>query len=314
MKSLLLTLLFVCTSVTLFAQSKQTVYDFLYLPVSAHSAALGGDQPALIEDDENLIFVNPALLSSVTDKTIALSYMNYMQGVNAGTAAFSRTVGQKGTWAASAQYINYGKMKETDENNNDLGDFSAHDVALSGYFSYLLANKLAGGITAKWIMSYIGSYNSLAVGVDLGLNYYDPEKEWSLSAVAKNLGGELKAYTDNFESMPFDVQVGVSKRFVGSPFRLSASLVDLNHENYAFWYHAVVGADLLLGESLWVGIGYNARRAHQMKIESTDGSSSHGAGLSFGGGINLERFKLNISYAKYHISSNSLLLNLAYTL
>ena len=51
-----------------------------------------------------------------------------------------------------------------------------------------------------------------------------------------------------------------------------------------------------------------------MKIESTDGKSSHGAGLSFGAGMNLERFKVNVAYGKYHVSSSSLTLNVAYSL
>lgn len=44
------------------AQESQTEYNFLRLPVSAHSAALGGDNITLIEDDASLIFANPALL------------------------------------------------------------------------------------------------------------------------------------------------------------------------------------------------------------------------------------------------------------
>lgn len=64
------------------AQESQTGYNFLRLPVSAHAAALGGDNITLIEDDEALIFHNPALLSSVNDKTVNLNYMNYMSGVN----------------------------------------------------------------------------------------------------------------------------------------------------------------------------------------------------------------------------------------
>ena len=48
-----------------FAQTHQTTYRFLALPVSAHAAALGGDNISLIESDETLIFNNPALLSCV---------------------------------------------------------------------------------------------------------------------------------------------------------------------------------------------------------------------------------------------------------
>ena len=297
------------------AQESQTGYNFLRLPQSAHAAALGGDNITLIEDDEALIWHNPALLSSVSDKTINLGYMNYMSGVNMASAAFNRIVKEKASWAVSAQYVDYGKMKQTDENNIQMGEFSAKDISVAGYFSYMLGKNFVGGITAKFITSYIGDYNSIAMGVDLGINYYDPEREWSLSAVAKNLGGQLKAYDEEYDKMPIDLQVGASKKFSNMPFRLSATLVNLNHWDSGLKNHIVVGADILLGESIWLGAGYNARRADEMKIVSSeDEESSHGAGWSFGGGINLERFNLNIAYGKYHVSSSSLLLNVGYRL
>lgn len=296
------------------AQDSRTGYNFLRLPVSAHAAALGGDNISIIEDDESMIFNNPALLSSVSDKTINLNYMNYMSGANTASAAFNRIIKERASVAASAQFIDYGKMKEVDENNVQTGEFSAKDISIAGYFSYMLTDRIAGGITAKFVTSYIGDYNSIAMGVDLGLNYYDPDKEWSVSLVAKNLGGQMKAYDDQYDRMPIDVQLGASKRFAHMPFRISATLVDLNHLDYKFINHLVAGADIIISPTIWVGIGYNFRRANEMKITETDGSSSHGAGLSFGAGINLERFKLNLAYGKYHVSSSSILINLAYSL
>lgn len=296
------------------AQDSRTGYNFLKLPVSAHAAALGGDNISIIEDDESMIFNNPALLSSVSDKTINLNYMNYMSGANTASAAFNRIIKERASVAASAQFIDYGKMKEMDENNVQTGEFSAKDISIAGYFSYMLTERIAGGITAKFVTSYIGDYNSIAMGIDLGLNYYDPEKEWSVSLVAKNLGGQMKAYDDQYDRMPIDVQLGASKRFAHMPFRLSATLVDLNHLDYKFINHLVMGADIIISPTIWVGIGYNFRRANEMKITEADGESSHGAGLSFGAGINLERFKLNLAYGKYHVSSSSILINLAYSL
>lgn len=314
MKKTLFIIILTVMAATTKAQDSRTGYNFLRLPVSAHAAALGGDNISIIEDDESMIFNNPALLSSVSDKTINLNYMNYMSGANTASASFNRIIKERASVAASAQFVDYGKMKETDENNIQTGEFSAKDISIAGYFSYMLTDRLAGGITAKFITSYIGDYNSIAMGVDLGLNYYDPEKEWSVSLVAKNLGGQMKAYDDQYDRMPIDIQLGASKRFAHMPFRISATLVDLNHLDYKFINHLVAGVDIIISPTIWVGAGYNFRRANEMKITETDGESSHGAGLSFGAGINLERFKLNLAYGKYHVSSSSILINLAYSL
>ena len=315
MKKALFVFLMMLGTLLVHAQSEsQTEYNFLRLPVSARAAALGGDNITVIEDDEALIFHNPALLASVNDKTINLNYMNYMSGANMASASFNRIVRERASWAVSAQYVDYGKIKEVDENNVQTGEFSTKDLSLAGYFSYMLTNRLTGGISARLITSYLGDYNSIGFGVDLGLNYYDADREWSLGVVLKNLGGQLKAYHDSFERMPFDIQMGVTKRFTGTPFRLHATLVDLNHLDYKFLNHFVVGADVLLTESFWIGGGYNFRRADEMKITSANGGSSHGAGLSFGAGLNLERFKLNLAYGKYHVSSSSLVLSVAYGL
>lgn len=298
-----------------YAQESQTAYNFLRLPVSAHAAALGGDNITIIEDDPSLMFSNPALLSSVSDKSINLNFMTYMAGATTASASYNRIIKQKATVAVTAQYMDYGKIKEMDANNVQTGEFSAKDIAVSGVFSYMLSDKITGGITAKVINSYIGDYSSWAVGVDLGLNYYDPEREWSVSVVAKNLGGQLKAYDDEYEKMPLDVQLGVSKRFNALPFRLSATLVDLNHWGYSFLNHVVVGADILFSQQIYAAVGYNFRRADEMTtLKGTDEESSHMAGLSFGAGLQLERFKLQLAYGKYHVSSNSLLVNVSYSL
>ena len=309
MKKTVFLFLLTLFAVTAGAQDSQTGYNFLRIPVSAHAAALGGENITIIEDDPSLMFSNPALLASVSDKSINLNFMTYMAGATTASASFNRIIKDKASVAVMAQYMDYGKMKETDENNVIKGEFSAKDIAISGVFSYILTDKLVGGITAKFINSYIGDYSSLAVGIDLGLNYYDPDREWSVSLVAKNLGGQIKAYDEEYEKMPFDLQAGVSKRFASLPFRLSATLVGLTDWDYGLINHLVIGADIILSQQIYLAAGYNFRRADEMTIGSgTDDESSHGAGWSF------ERFKLQLGYGKYHVSSNSLLVNVSYSL
>lgn len=296
------------------AQESQTEYNFLRIPVSAHAAALGGDNISIIENDASLIFSNPALLCNVADKQIGLNYMNYMQGANTLSASYNFGVMDRGSLAVSAQYMDYGQMKEMNPEGIQTGDFKAKDISMAGYFSYMLSDYFSAGISAKFITSYIGNYNSIGVGVDLGANYYNADKELSVSAVIKNLGGQVKAYNEDYEAMPIDMQIGISKRLVNTPLRLNGTLVNLNHLKGKLKDHLVIGADLLLSESIWVGFGYNFRRASEMSIGTGDHESSHGAGFSLGAGINLERFKVNAAWGKYHVSSNSILINLAYEL
>ena len=299
---------------TLSAQESQTAYNFLRLPVSAHAAALGGDNISLVDDDATLIFQNPALINDVSDRTINLNFMTYMEGAKTASAAFLKAAGERGTWGVTAQYMDYGSMKETTADNQDLGTFSARDIAIGGTFAYALTNELSGGVTAKFITSYIGSYNSLALGVDLGINYYHEDYDLSLSAVARNLGGQFKAYKDDFDRIPLDLQIGATKRIGHSPLRVSATMSRLNDWSEGFGRHFAIGADVLLGQSIYVAAGYNFRRASEMKISDAEGSSAHGAGLSIGAGLSLERFKLHVAYAKYHVSASSILINISYAL
>lgn len=316
MKKVVLTLFVLFSVSRSVAQESQSDYNFLRLPVSAHVASLGGDNITLIEDDPSLIFHNPALISSVSDKMVGLNAMTYMQGVWTGSASYIRAIKERGTWGVSGQYMNYGSIRQFDENNIESGTFSAKDIALGGSFAYALNNYFVGGITAKVIYSNIGSYSSMAIGVDLGINYYNEDRGLSISAVARNLGGQVKAYNDDYEAIPFDLQLGVSKQLGNSPLCLHATLSNLHHWNERFINHLTLGADVHLSEQITISAGYSPRRADQMKIKTDDEDkgSSHGAGLSLGAGLQLERFQFYLGYAKYHVSSNSLLLNIAFIL
>ena len=314
MKKVVFTLIGILFALLSSAQESQEVYTFLRLPVSAHAAALGGDNITISDDDPTMIFHNPALISNTSDKSINLNFMTYMEGSKSASASFIKAWGERATWGVSAQYMDYGSMKETTIDNIEVGTFSAKDIAIAGTFAYLLGNRWSGGITLRVISSSIAGYNSMAIATDLGLNYLDDERGWSISAVAKNLGGQVKAFQDTYEKIPFDLQVGVSKEFNAAPLRFSATFSRLNRWDTNFIQHLAVGADVFIGESVYIAAGYNFRRREEMKISEGDSSSSHGAGLSIGAGLTLKRFKLGVAYAKYHVSASSLLINATYSL
>lgn len=314
MRKVVFVLITILSAPQVFAQESQEVFSFLRLPVSAHVAALGGDNITLGDDDPTVVFHNPALICNTSDKSINLNFMTYMEGAKTASASFVKGWGERGTWAVSAQYMNYGSMKETTIDNIEQGSFSAKDIAVAGTFAYLLSDRWSGGVTLRFISSSIASYNAIGIASDLGLNYYDEVHGWSISAVAKNLGGQVKAYQDEYEKIPIDLQLGVSKRLAAAPLRFSATLSRLNRWDTSFIQHVALGVDVFIGESIYIAGGYNFRRRDEMKISEGDGSSSHGAGLSVGAGLTLKRFKLSAAYAKYHVSASSILINATYSL
>ena len=167
--------LFVLFSYEIEAQESKTVYNFLRLPVSAHAAALGGENISIDDDDPTLVFHNPALASNVADRSLNLNYMTYMEGVKVASASFVKAFRERATWALEAQYVDYGTMKHTTVDNEVLGDVSAKDIAVGGTFTYTLSDKIAGGVTAKFVSSSLAGYNSIGVAVDLGVNYLNPD-------------------------------------------------------------------------------------------------------------------------------------------
>lgn len=314
MKKHILLLLTILSVTIAGAQESKEVYSFLRLPVSAHAAALGGDNITFMDDDPTVIFHNPALLNNVSDKSINVNFMTYMEGSNTASASFVRAFKERATWGVSAQYMAYGSIKETTVDNVETGTFSPKDIALAGSFAYMLGNNISGGITGRFISSTIASYSSAAVAVDLGVNYFNETIGLSVSAVAKNLGGQIKAYHDDFERIPFDLQIGISKQFERAPLVLHATMNRLNNWEQGFIKHLAVGADIKIGQTVYLAAGYNFRRSSEMKITENEGSSSHGAGISLGAGLQLQRFKLQLAYAKYHVSAYSLLVNATYSL
>ena len=314
MKKHILLLLTILSVTIAGAQESKEVYSFLRLPVSAHAAALGGDNITFMNDDPTVIFHNPALLNNVSDKSINVNFMTYMEGSNTASASFVRAFKERATWGVSAQYMAYGSIKETTVDNVETGTFSPKDIALAGSFAYMLGNNISGGITGRFISSTIANYSSAAVAVDLGVNYFNETIGLSVSAVAKNLGGQIKAYHDDFERIPLDLQIGISKQFERAPLVLHATMNRLNNWEQGFIKHLAVGADIKIGQTVYLAAGYNFRRSSEMKITENEGSSSHGAGISLGAGLQLQRFKLQLAYAKYHVSAYSLLVNATYSL
>ena len=315
---------------TALAQEYASAFNTLRLPASSHAAALGGQNVTLIEDEPTAGWYNPALYANVSDLSAGLDFMTYAAGSTWMGAHFVKAFGERHTMAVGAQYMNYGKMDETDETGNTLGQFSAKDIVIGAGYSYLLSDRWTGGANLKMMVSNLADYTALAAAVDVGVNYYDDENDLSVSASLQNIGTQLKAYHDGQRThLPFTLALGFSKGMAHLPVRFHVTMTDVTRWKSSYYVlpenkdkdksdkvgfgkkalnHFVLGLDILPTDYLYLSVGYNFRRAYELKASG----SSHLAGLSAGAGVNVKHFKFGVSYAKYHQASNSIMANVGY--
>lgn len=308
------------------AQEYSSSFNALRLPVASHVAALGGQNISLTTDEPAAGWSNPALYANAPDMTIGMSFMTYAAGSSWMGAHFTKAFGERHTLAVGAQYLNYGTMDETDETGNILGTFNAKDIVAGAGYSYLLSDKWAGGANMTVVYSHIAEYSSVALSVDLGLNYYDGETDFSASAALQNIGTQVKSYDDGLRThLPLTLALGFTKGMAHLPVRFSVTMTDVTRwksSYYAltdedvesigfgkkFLNHFVVGIDVLPADFMYLSLGYNFRRANELKASG----SSHWAGISAGGGLSIKRFQFGLSYAKYHRAGNSLMVTAGY--
>lgn len=315
---------------TALAQEYASAFNTLRLPASSHAAALGGQNVTLIEDEPTAGWYNPALYANVSDLSAGLDFMTYAAGSTWMGAHFVKAFGERHTMAVGVQYMNYGKMDETDEAGNTLGQFSAKDIVIGAGYSYLLSDRWTGGANLKMMVSNLADYTALAAAIDVGVNYYDDENDLSLSASLQNIGTQLKAYHDGQRThLPFTLALGFSKGMAHLPVRFHVTMTDVTRWKSSYYVlpenkdkdksdkvgfgkialnHFVLGLDILPTDYLYLSVGYNFRRAYELKASG----SSHLAGLSAGAGVNVKHFKFGVSYAKYHQASNSIMANVGY--
>ncbi|MDR0835696.1 MAG: type IX secretion system protein PorQ [Tannerella sp.] len=316
-------LIYFCLPTCIFAQDGNDTYGFLRLPTSAHISALGGYNVSIAEIDPSTVFHNPALLGGEMDGMINVNYLNYISDVNVGSAIFTKAFKERGAFGVGATFINYGKMQETSPENVILGTFSAQDMILQAFYAYDLTDKWRGGLSLKALYSVLADYSSFGLAVDAGLSYFDSERDFSFGLTLKNVGAQLKAYDTEHQKVPWDIQMGFTKRLAHAPIRVSLTGIYLNRwkldyidktttdRNETFFktaiQHLVLGIDFVPSENFWVGVGYNPKTKEDMKLLSGNSLS----GFSAGAGIKVSRFNISASYAKYHPSASSLMVSIS---
>lgn len=314
------------------AQESHSAYNWLDISSSSRIYGLGGINVSLVDDDVNITDQNPALLGPEMSGQVALSYMHYVGGSNFAGMRYAHSAGERGAWSASLRYFGYGSTKETLPDGTIIGDFSPKDVAFGGSYSHDITDRLRGGIALRMLYSGYADYTAFALSADLGINYYNPDCDMSLSAVLANMGGQIKRFDESYDRLPFDIRLGWSKTFGTFPVRFSVTAWNLTKWKLPYldsgdgsegaqpevkdkfmsnlMRHLVFGADLVSSPNFYLGVGYN----YKTRTDMATYSRSFLSGWSLAGGFKGRAFAVGLAFAQPHTGATTFMVNLTLSL
>jgi hypothetical protein len=304
-----------------------TIYNFLKLSNTPQLTALGGINITNQTADVGLAFNNPALLRTSMHTHAAFVFNSFYAGIkNYHVMAAFRHEPLKTTFAAGVNYFSYGSVAETDMMGNVMGNFRPADYVVQVSATRQYMERWHYGATLKFIHSAYGVYRSSGVALDAGVTYTDTAHLLQASLVAKNMGGQIKRYAGSSSGdLPFDLQLGISKRLANAPLQFSATLFQLHQFNtryndtlfnneegvnregkekkYIFdkiFRHVVLAAQIYIGDKVEITTGYNYLRRKELNI----GNAGNGLnGFSIGAGVLFK--KIQIRYARSYYQNNS---------
>lgn len=300
-------------------------YGYLELPVSARGWALGGTSISVVEPDMSLAEQNPSLLCPEMAGQMVLSYSRLMGDANMGYSAYAGKFLEVGGWSVGMRFIDYGSFDGYDEWGTSTGSFGVKDMSLQGAVGYPINEHLRIGAQMKLLYSSYESYSAFAMGVDVGLNYYDEVTGSSFSATLSNLGGQFKAlYEERKESMPTQLNLGWSHELQHLPFCVSVTgyhLLDWDHDfvdgngtvqSYKnaeqVFNHLIFGLEWTASEHFWLAASYNYRNQRRF---ISQGGFLRGVGL--GAGVNYRQLAFQVAYATVHAGGGTLSMQFNYT-
>lgn len=301
-------------------------YNFLNVTPSPRIYGLGGINISSVDAGVLAAEQNPAMLGPEFSGSLAVSYMRYIAESNFAALAYTHSASERGAWGVSLRYFGYGEIPRTDETGTTAGNFSPADAAFTGMYSHDFTERLRGGIALKALYSSYDSYTAFALATDLGLNYYDEEKDLSLSIAVVNLGGQIKRFEDEYDRLPIDVRLGWTQSFPGFPVRFSVTAWNLTKWKLPYYHtgdgsepavlkssfmsdlmrHLVLGADIIPSEKYYVSLGYNYKTRTDMSTYNRDLLS----GFSIGAGINIGSWGAGVAFARPHSGATTLMFSL----
>lgn len=273
-------IVFLSVSVAHSQYGSTSTYRFLNVPVSPQAAALGGGPVSLSQADPSQMHLNPAFLDSSSSGEIAINYARFLSESNIGFISGAYHLDGFGTLGAGLRFVNYGTLDRIDEYGIDRGTFNASDLAFKLALSRRFEDLFQYGLAADFIYSSYDGYTSTGVAFSGGILYKVDGEDMIIGLSFINLGRQLSAYNGFRENLPFDLRLGVTRKLLYLPLRLTFTARNLHEwdmrtpgdsSDPAFFAnlmrHFTLGGEFLFSESFRLRLGYNHFEHEELKTD-----------------------------------------------
>lgn len=294
---------------------------------AARWTALGGAAWAFPADAAATTF-NPSLAAGIDRRHAVLGTGSLPSGLRLGHMSVAGGSSKAWRWAAGVDYLNSGRMPETNELGGVVGEFRFQEsrprVTVARVVALTDDRQLWLGSSLRWTLQTASSFVAQALTTDWGATYVADSGRLHLALVLQHAGVSLDPLGSTHESVPAALHAAVSRKFRYAPFRVHAAVRDLQRWNLAGYEplrevrdpltgnitytdptwtnlalrHLAFGVEAELGGRLRAQVGYDFRRQLEMQLPTRRTN----AGLSLGFGLNMGASRIQWAQSVYHVA------------
>lgn len=324
------TLLLAFVAVQANAQVTDGLYRALTDANSARVVALGGVPLPVHDGDLQTAVFNPSAISPEMNNQMTLSYVgDFKMGTNFATAQYSHTFENLGSFAASVQYYNYGKMQYASESGSTDGNtFNVSDYAVTLGWGRELTDKWSIGANLKYAGVQYEAGRAGALGVDVAATYWS-YSNWAFTLAARNIGRQIYCQELNVENkwLPFSMDFMASKKLDHLPLTIILGYKDIQHWNKLYddplhlydtydpitgeyvtpskasrfftnlGCHLVIGGEMAIGKNLFLRASYNYETHRELGVSEARSL----VGFSAGFGVKIKAFQIDYALSRNNI-------------
>jgi hypothetical protein len=221
----------VVLSGSIYAQGESAV-PFLLIGPNSLNAGMGETGTGMI-NDASAMFWNPAGLGFQKGNQVSITHSPWLPGLGLSDLFYDYLAGKyylkklKGTIGVSITYLNIGKIIQTDEFGNEIGDYQAFDGALAVGYGTKVTKDIGVGVVTRFIYSKLAVdpvAGELGTGTAYDLSFdismlYRPSKtklkflnnKFGVGVNLSNIGPKV-TYVDNAQAdpLPTNLRLGLA--------------------------------------------------------------------------------------------------------